>query len=108
MILLSAVTGSTYDGTVRDAPVANISAPSLLLLHKQDACVSSRSEKALRSFANDMKKSSSTVIVLEGGRDESVGSGRAAECHPKSFHGFNGIDADVADTIVKWISSVTK
>lgn len=108
MILLSAVTGSTYDGTVRDAPVTDISAPSLLLIHNRDACVSSGSEGALRSFARDMKKSSSTIVVLQGGRDESSGAGRAAACHPKSYHGFNGIDTNVADTIVKWISSVTK
>jgi len=108
MILLSAVTGSTYDGTVRDAPVADISAPSLLLIHNRDACVSSGSESALRSFARDMKKSSSTIVVLEGGRDESSGVGRTAACHPKSYHGFNGIDTNVAGTIMKWISSVTK
>ena len=108
MILLSAVTGSTYDGTVRDAPVADISAPSLLLIHNQDACVSSRSESALRLFARDMKKSSSTIVMLKGGRDESSGAGRAAACHPKSYHGFNGIDTNVADTILKWISSLTK
>ena len=108
MILLSAVTGTTYDGTVRDPPVADISAPSLLLIHNRDACVSSGSESALRSFARDMKKSSSTTVVFDGGRDEGSGAGRAAACHPKSYHGFNGIDTNVADTIVKWISSVAK
>ena len=108
MILLSAVTGTTYDGTVRDPPVADISAPSLLLIHNRDACVSSGSESALRSFAKDMKKSSSTTVVFDGGRDEGSGAGRAAACHPKSYHGFNGIDTNVADTIVKWISSVAK
>ncbi len=108
MILLSAVTRSTYDGTVHDVPVADISAPSLLLIHNRDACVSSGSESALRSFAKDMKKSRSTIVVLEGGRDEGSGVGRAAECHPKSYHGFNGIDTSVADTIVKWVSTIAK
>ena len=108
VVLLSVVTGSTYNGTVSDAPIADISAPSLLVLHRKDSCVSSGSERALRSFANDMKNSSSTIVVLEGGTDEGTGAGRAAACHPKSYHGFNGVDPELSDTILKWIDKVLR
>lgn len=106
VILLSVVTGSTYDGTVRGVPIADITAPSLLMLHRKDSCISSGSEHALRSFAAEMKKSSVTIAVLDGGTDEGPGVGRAAACHPKSYHGFNGIDAEVSDTILTWIDKV--
>lgn len=105
LILLSAVTGGTHDGTVRDVPVELITAPSLLILHRQDGCVSSRSEAALRTLANQMNKSSSTVLLLAGGNDEGEGTRRAAACHPKSFHGFNGIDDLLASHIFLWIES---
>ncbi len=101
VILLSAVTGNTYDGTVRSAPFAEITVPALLFVHDQDACVSSGSQAALRSFADDMKKSKTTILVLRGGKDEGEGSGRAAACHPKSHHGCNGIEDGVADAILK-------
>lgn len=106
MILLSASTGSTHDGTVYDVPVERITAPSLLLLHRKDACVSSGSEHALRSFAKDLKNSTATVRVLEGGIDEGSGIKRTADCHPKSFHGFNGTETTVVDTLVQWIALV--
>jgi len=105
LILMSTVTGGTHDGTVRDAPIEAITAPSLLILHRQDGCVSSRSEGALRSLTDQMKKSSSTVLLMTGGNDEGEGTGRTAACHPKSFHGFNGIEDLLASQILLWIES---
>lgn len=106
MILLSTVTGSTYDGTVRDTPVSEVSVPSLLLLHKRDACVSSGSESALRSFATELKRSRASIVLLDGGMDEAPGAGRVANCHPKSHHGFNGIEPDVAKAILTWLEKL--
>ena len=108
LILLSTVTGSTFDGTIYDVPVADVTAPSLLILHRQDACVSSKSESSLKSFASRTNRSTATIVVLDGGMDEAPGGGRAASCHPKSYHGFNGIDDDVAHAIMSWIDDVLR
>ncbi|HYC48043.1 MAG TPA: hypothetical protein VED01_21430 [Burkholderiales bacterium] len=103
VVLLSGAVSGTHDGTMRDAPHAAVAVPSLLLLHRRDACVASNSERGLRSFAAEMPKSRSTIIVMDGGTDEAPGRGRPAECHPRSHHGFNGIEADVAAEMVKWL-----
>ncbi|MCU1382258.1 MAG: hypothetical protein JWL71_955 [Acidobacteria bacterium] len=90
------------------APVPNVNAPSLLLLHKNDACVSSNSERALRSLATDMPSSKATVVTLDGGSDASPGSGHAAACHPLSYHGFNGIDSKVSSAMIKWATAIAE
>ena len=102
LILLSTATFDTHDGTVRDAPVADVAAPALLLMHRRDACVGSNSTPALRAFAGDLKRAPATIVVLDGGIDEAPGKGRPAACHPLSYHGFNGIHDKVAETIIGW------
>jgi predicted alpha/beta hydrolase family esterase len=103
VILLSAVTGRTYDGTVFDPPYKKISSSVLMIIHRNDGCVSSESLSRLRSFNEDLSLANDkTISVIEGGQNASDDS-REAQCGAKSHHGMYGIEQEVISRVIRWV-----
>ena len=103
VILLSAVTGRTHDGTVFDPPYKNISSSILMVIHKDDGCVSSESLSRLRLFNEGLSLTKDKKIsVVEGGQN-ALEDSREALCGAKSHHGMFGIEQKVITLVKNWL-----
>ena len=106
VVLTSPVTVGTAHGakswtaqTVYDNPIGDIRVPLLVLSHAQDGCFRSPPSGA-RGIAERYQGPRSQVAVVSGG---APGGGDA--CEGRSPHGFNGLEAEVATGIARFIRS---
>jgi len=99
LVLLSSVTaGDREKLTLHDVTLAEITAPTLLVHHEQDACNASPLAGAQQLV--DQLTHAPTVgwHIMTGGEPPT-----ASPCSPRSPHGFSGLDLQVAALIVAFI-----
>jgi pimeloyl-ACP methyl ester carboxylesterase len=103
-VLTSAVTVGTARGrkswtaqTVHDNPIEQIRIPLLVVSHAQDGCFRSPPSGA-QGIADRYKGPRSQVVVVAGGT-----TGRGDACEGRSPHGFNGVEAEVAAGIARFV-----
>jgi hypothetical protein len=104
IVLTSSVTVGTSGGrlpwtaqTVFDARLHAIRQPALLVAHASDGCFRSP-PSGLEGIADRLKSERLQKIVVTGG---SPGKGNA--CEGRSPHGFNGLEAEVAAGIARFV-----
>jgi len=83
--------------TVYDHPIEEMRVPLLVMSHAHDGCFRSPPSGA-QGIAERYKGPRSQVVVVSGG---TVGRGDA--CEGRSPHGFNGLEAEVAAGIARFI-----
>jgi pimeloyl-ACP methyl ester carboxylesterase len=103
-VLTSPVTVGTARGrkswtaqTVLDNPIEDIRVPLLLVSHAEDGCFRSPPSGA-KGIAERYKGPRSQVVVVSGGTP-----GRGDACEGRSPHGFNGVEAEVAAGIARFV-----
>lgn len=104
VVLTSPVTVGTARGrktwtaqTVFDNPIEDIRAPLLVVGHAQDGCFRSPPSGA-QGIADRYKGPRQQVVTVTGGT-----SGPGDACEGRSPHGFNGIEAEVAAGIARFV-----
>lgn len=104
VVLTSAVTVGTARGrkawtaqTALDNPIEDIRAPLLLVAHAHDGCFRSPPSGA-QGIADRYKGARVQVVVVTGGT-----SGPGDACEGRSPHGFNGVEAEVAAGIARFV-----
>lgn len=96
--------GSSIDGVVLtstmadviDLPIERFEVPVLMVHHERDACRETFLREA-RSTAARLKAPRKELIVVGGGTSE------GNPCQAMAYHGFNGIEGEVAQRIATWI-----
>jgi pimeloyl-ACP methyl ester carboxylesterase len=103
-VLTSPVTVGTVGGrmawtaqTVYDNPIDRIRIPLLVVSHAQDGCFRSPPSGA-RGIADRYQGPRSQVALVSGGT-----AGRGDACEGRSPHGFNGLEAEVAAGIARFV-----
>jgi hypothetical protein len=104
VVLTSPVTVGTARGrkawtaqTVHDNRIEDIRAPLLVVSHAQDGCFRSPPSGA-QGIADRYKGPRVQVAVVSGGT-----AGRSDACEGRSPHGFNGLEAEVAAGIARFV-----
>jgi hypothetical protein len=104
VVLTSPVTVGTARGrkswtaqTVHDNRIEDIRVPLLVVSHSQDGCFRSPPAGA-QGIANRYKGARSQVVVVSGGMP-----GKGEACEGRSPHGFNGMEAEVAAGIARFV-----
>lgn len=104
VILLSATTGNTHDGTTFDPPIDQAVSPFLMIIHKDDSCDSSHDLSNLEEFSSDLKLVKDKNIVKVEGGSGSRSTRRHGRCGARSHHGMNGIHHEIFEIMNKWIN----
>jgi pimeloyl-ACP methyl ester carboxylesterase len=104
VVLTSPVTVGTARGrkswtaqTVHDNRIEDIRMPLLVVSHSQDGCFRAPPAGA-QGIADRYKGARSQVVVVSGGTP-----GKGDACEGRSPHGFNGMEAEVAAGIVRFV-----
>lgn len=104
VVLTSPVTVGTARGrkawtaqTALDNPIEDIRAPLLLVGHAQDGCFRSPPSGA-KGIADRYKGARVQAVIVTGGS-----SGPGDACEGRSPHGFNGVEAEVAAGIARFV-----
>lgn len=82
---------------VADMAIDLFAVPALLVHHTQDTCRMTDT-RDLRRVRSKLKAPRTELLTFSGGRS----TGPA--CEAFAHHGFNGIEAEVVDAIVRWIN----
>jgi dienelactone hydrolase len=75
-----------------------IQVPTLVVHHKLDGCQRCKPAELPRLMDKLTASPRKELIVVEGGKSE------GDPCESLSYHGFNGIEREVADRIAEWIT----
>jgi hypothetical protein len=104
VILTSSVTVGTTGGrlpwtaqTVHDSRLAAIRQPALLVAHAADGCFRSP-PSGMEGIARGLKSERVQQVVATGGSP-----GRGDACEGRSPHGFNGLEAEMAAGIARFV-----
>lgn len=104
VVLTSPVTVGTARGrkawtaqTALDNPIESIRAPLLVVSHAQDGCFRSPPSGA-QGIADRYKGARVQAVIVTGGS-----SGPGDACGGRSLHGFNGVEAEVAGGIARFV-----
>ena len=97
--------GSAVDGvvlssgmtSVADLAIDRFQVPVLLMHHTRDSC-SATDYRDMRRVRGKLAAPRTELLTFDGGRS----TGPA--CEAFSYHGFNGIEAEVVEATVRWIS----
>jgi pimeloyl-ACP methyl ester carboxylesterase len=85
--------------TVYETPLGKISAPVLIVHHREDDCRATPIGAAL-SLPRWLKKSSKVDFVEVRGGDPAISD----SCEPLAAHGYLGREAQVIQVIADWIA----
>jgi hypothetical protein len=104
VVLTSPVTVGTARGrkawtaqTAHDNRIEDIAVPLLVVSHVEDGCFRSPPSGA-KGLADRYKGARSLVVVVSGGTP-----GKGDACEGRSPHGFNGMEAEVAAGIARFV-----
>lgn len=105
IILISTVNGKfyKYSSTLDDIKIEDISIPTLLVHHEQDECEWTLFRNARRLMPRLQKAGRSELISFSGG-----GPVEGDPCGSLHYHGFPGIEQEVASRIAEWIKAALK
>lgn len=99
LVLTSSVTKKSrknYD-SVYDINLGDIKIPTLVVHHENDGCIVTPYRGAKKLIDELSSVSVKELMVFSGGTD------RGDSCKARGYHGFNGIEEQVVNGIVKWI-----
>ena len=101
IVLSATVTRPSKSGkdTVYSTKVKEISVPTLLVHHKDDACYVTPYAD-IPELYNALEK-----VKIKQIKSFSGGQSNGHKCRARSYHGFNGIEDDVVNYISQWIKS---
>jgi pimeloyl-ACP methyl ester carboxylesterase len=101
VVLTSSITDRSREtaDTVVDATLDEIRVPTLIVHHKQDACVVTRYNSARLLPRQLTRTPRKEFVSFEGGL--SVGD----PCEAFAYHGYNGIEREVVHAIATWIKA---
>lgn len=98
LVLTSSLTGPDASEDMSGVALGSISAPALIVTHKDDACPITRPEDS--DALRDRFSASARVHVMHvSGGSTPVSNA----CDPLAPHGFFGVDQKVVNAITKWI-----
>lgn len=104
IVLTSSVTtGARERATLGDVAVEHIAVPTLLVHHAQDGCNASPLAGAVTLRARLVNAPEVSWREISGGKT----CHRAAECSPRSHHGYLGQDVEVVGIITDYLRNVT-
>ena len=84
--------------TAHGADLRKIKVPSLIVHHKEDACIVTPAE-SLPAFAAALKNAPKVETILFDGGDPD----KSGPCKAQSAHGFLGLEDQVVGRIVEWM-----
>lgn len=104
LVLTSTVTRSSrvLPQSVPDLGLKDVSVPTLVVHHKQDACVVTRPADVPALVKGFERAPKVELIWFEGGAEP-----RSEPCEAQSYHGFQGLEAEVVGAIARWIKTAS-
>lgn len=105
LILISTVNGKfyKYSSTLDDIKIEDIAIPILLVHHEQDECEWTLFRNAQRLMPRLKKAVRAELVSFRGG-----GPVEGDPCGSLHYHGFPGIEQEVASRIANWIKTALK
>lgn len=92
----------SHPNVIINMELEKITVPTIIIHHKKDNCDSSSPEEVPKIKERLINASKVELLFFSGGKAKSSG------CSGKGFHGFNGIDNEVIEAILKFIGSNSK
>ncbi len=103
IVLTSSVTSSAVKGAVPTQELDKITVPVLVVHHQRDACKICTPYEA-KNMADSMKNAPiKKTVLLDGGSGPS-----GNPCQALHYHGFIGMEKEVADLIAAWVKNPAK
>ncbi|HET7341900.1 MAG TPA: alpha/beta hydrolase, partial [Methylomirabilota bacterium] len=100
LVLTSTVTraGRQRNESVEDVRLKDITVPTLVVHHREDACPITRYGDAEHLLGDLRRTPRHELLTFEGGAPPQSGP-----CESQSAHGYVGLDAQVVKAIADWI-----
>ena len=97
VVLTSSILTDPKERAVSEMPLEKLDMPVLVVHHEQDGCSKCRFSDVPALMQRLAALNRKELIAVHGGRSE------GDPCQARAYHGFNGLEQDVATRIGSWI-----